>query len=108
MIYVRQGEITKVLLDVTVNSYADYFLIKFTDPYSQDYKTALFANQAGSECDYLIHIEETDVEDLLNGKIILSPRGCWNIEIYAQGSSTNLDISLADEFIKSEKLIVVE
>jgi hypothetical protein len=107
MIYIRQGEVTKVLLDVTVNSYADYFLIKFTDPYSQNYKTALFENQAGENCDYLIYIEESEGESLVDGIITLTPRGSWNIDVYAQSSSINLETQEADEFLFTDKLVVI-
>lgn len=109
MITLRQGEVNKIILDVTVNTYTGYFLINFIDPYTQDSKTALFQNLADSDCDYyVIHISETSPESLVDGRINLSTRGSWNLEIYAQESNTNLDVDNAIEFIKNEKLIVVE
>jgi hypothetical protein len=109
MITVIQGSINKVVLDLTTVISSPYFLIKFTNPFDCVSFTALFENRSSTDSYYLIWIEEVGeggTEDLVNGQIRLSPSGTYEIEIYEQVSSSNLNVSLAT-YIEDNLLTVI-
>jgi hypothetical protein len=110
MLTVTQDSTNKVVLNVTTTVLSPYFLIKFTNPFDCTTFTALFENKSTTSSYYLIWIEEVGgggTESNVDGQIRLSPSGTYEIEIYAQTSSSNLDVSLADEFIVENLLIVI-
>lgn len=109
MITVIQNSINKIVLDVTTVITSPYFLIKFTNPYDCDNFTALFVNRNTTDSYYIIWIEEVGeggTASNVNGQVRLSPSGTYEIKIYAQASSTNLDVSLAT-YIEDNLLTVI-
>lgn len=110
MITVIQNSTNKVILDVTTAITSPYFLIKFTNPYDCTTFTALFENKSTTDSYYLIWIVEVGADGTVSnatGNVRLSPSGMYEVDIYAQSSSTNLDIVLTDEFIESKLLTVI-
>jgi hypothetical protein len=106
MITVTQDSTNKIVLDVE-SSYPN-FLIKFTNPYDCETFTALFQpTETGSY--YIIEIIEvgSGVVSEVNGRVRLSPSGTYELEIYSQTSTSNLDVSLANETIGEDLLIVI-
>lgn len=109
MITVIQGSVNKVILDVTTVISSPYFLIKFTNPYDCVTFNALFQNRSTTDSYYLIWIEEVGeggTESLVNGQVRLSPSGMYEIEIYAQASSTNL-LTANATYIEDNLLTVI-
>lgn len=109
MITVIQGRTNKVILDVTTSITSPYFLIKFTNPYDCTAFTALFQNRSTTGSFYIIWIEEvgaTGTVSNVNGEVRLSPSGMYELEIYAQASSSNLDTDNAT-FIEYNLLTVI-
>jgi hypothetical protein len=98
MITIIQGTTNRIMLDVSTDITDPYFLIQFTNPYSGKSFTALFENQ-NSGCSYylidIIEVGEDGTADNVNGRIRLSPFGQYELQIYAQMSSTNLDVDNA-------------
>lgn len=110
MITVIQDSTNKIILDVTTSVTSPYFLIKFTNPYDCTTFTALFQNRSTTDSYYLIWIVEVGdggVASNVNGQVRLAPSGTYEIDIYAQTSSTNLNTALANEYIGEDKLIVI-
>jgi hypothetical protein len=109
MITVIQDSTNKIMLDVSTVIASPYFLIQFKNPYDCVTFTALFQNQ-NSDCSYyliwIVEVGEGGVEDRVNGEIRLSPSGMYEIKIYAQASSSNLDIANAT-FIENNLLTVI-
>lgn len=109
MITVIQDSTNKIILDITTAITSPYFLIQFKNPYDCVTFTALFENK-NSECSYYLiwitEVGEGGTEDRVNGEIRLSPSGMYEIKIYAQASSSNLDIANAT-FIKNDLLTVI-
>jgi hypothetical protein len=109
MITVTQGSTNAVVLDVTTAIASPYFLIKFTNPYDCVTFNALFQNRSTTDAYYLIWIEEVGdggVESLVNGQVRLIPSGMYEIEIYAQASSSNL-LTAGATFIENNLLTVI-
>lgn len=109
VINVRQNQDNIVNLSVETSVTNPYFLITFTNCFTQASFSALFEEIAGETSYYTINIEEVGKDgtiDYVNGKVKLSPAGSWELVVYAQTSSTNLEPSLADENLGSYDLIV--
>lgn len=53
-----------------------------------------------------LYFTETETEDAVNGDITISPQGDWDMTLYNQSSSTNLDPSLADTELLTEVIRV--
>jgi hypothetical protein len=107
MITITQGITNRIMLDLSTGD--SYFLIQFKNPYDCVTFTALFENQNSSCSYYLIHIVEVGeggTEDLVNGEVRLSPSGMYELKIYKQSSSSNLDIANAT-FIQNDLLTVI-
>lgn len=109
MITVTQGSTNAAMLDVTTAIASPYFLIKFTNPYDCVTFNALFQNRSTTDSYYVIWIEEVGeggTESLVNGQVRLSPSGMYEIEVYAQASSSNL-LTANATFIEDNLLTVI-
>lgn len=109
VIKIRQNQDNIVNLSVETSVTDPYFLITFTNPFTTASFNALFHEIPGESSYYTINIEEVGRNgtiDYVNGKVKLSPAGSWELVVYAQTSSTNLDPALADENLGSYDLIV--
>lgn len=109
VINVRQAQDNFIPLNVETSVLNPYFLITFTNPYTNASFNALFSVVDSDVSYYTINIEEvgsSGTVDYSNGKVQLSPAGSWEIIVYAQSSSTNLDPGASDETVGSYDLIV--
>lgn len=108
MITVTQSSTNKIMLDVTTAISSPYFLINFTNCYTNRSTVALFENRNSNSSYYLIwiiEVGENGTEDKVNGRLKLGPSGDWEADIYAQTSSTNLNTNQAT-FIETVDVIV--
>lgn len=94
MINIKKNSINRLTIDI--DQY-EYYLVKFTNTYTCDIVTAIFANLKYN-CSYpVFNIEEVCSEDVdvLLGKINLDYIGFWDAEIYGNIDDSNLDTGLA-------------
>jgi hypothetical protein len=106
MITVTQNRTNKVVLNVQSN-YPN-FLIKFTNPFDCTTFTALFVPTVSSTY-YIINLIEvgSGATSHVNGRVSLSPSGAYELEIYSQTSTTNLNVASANQTIGEDTLIVI-
>jgi hypothetical protein len=106
MITINQETTNKVILDVTTDEVDPYFLIQFTNCYTNRSTTALFHNLSNKYfLIWIVEVGENGTEDKVNGELKLAPTGDWQADVYVQTSSTNLNINQAT-FLQTIDVIV--
>ncbi|HET6224671.1 MAG TPA: hypothetical protein VFF27_00235 [Bacteroidia bacterium] len=108
MITVTQDSTNKIMLKVTTAISSPYFLINFTNCYTNRSTVALFQNRNSNGSYYLIwivEVGENGTEDKVNGQLKLGPSGDWQADVYVQSSSMNLNTNQAT-FIETIDVIV--
>jgi hypothetical protein len=83
-----------------------YWLLHFTD--IERGGNAYCVVQAGNSSASFISLTFTETTSpvALDGEVLLSPPGNWNVKIYEQTSSTNLSPSLANRLVKDVDIYV--
>ena len=84
-----------------------YWLLWFRDPErsASVYCIATASNITGGML--TLTFTETNSPTALNGQVKLSPRGNWELKVYEQTSSTNLDPASAGRLVKTIGILVV-
>jgi hypothetical protein len=102
MIHIIKGQVNEVALTLSEKSQlsAPVFLFRFIHSTTGDEKAFLCQDQSSFYYRYsLFLIEETETEDLLNGKVELQD-GDWTYEVYEQEDPTNLDYEEAYKLLE--------
>jgi len=78
------------------------YLFSFTNVQTQ-YNITFIADDTSCNTDRfnLFDIIENTTQDRLNGTVTLHDVGQWDYTVYAQSSTTNLDVTLADETVET-------
>lgn len=108
MIIINKGQINNIALNLQAVTYSSpKYLFNLVNDITNVAVNFIGTDSSSTTAYNKFSIEETTSTDFYNSKVNLNPSGFWTYNIYAQTSSTNLEPSLALNFLETGKASIV-
>lgn len=108
MIIINKGQTNNIALNLQAVTYSSpKYLFNLINDITNVAVNFIGTDSSSTTAYNKFSIEETTSTDFYNSKVNLNPSGFWTYNIYAQTSSTNLEPSLALNFLETGKVSVV-